>query len=105
MNTLELLSKHDLHVKELDEYISADIPIDTHYIMKGSEVIAKLNIKSVDGWVRSLDSHVERIKTALISEGLDINDQDSCLNWISETVLKTRNSNVYKRFILNKTAP
>ena len=98
MNTLELLSKHDLHVHQLSDDVSSIISTDTHYIMKGSDVVVKLNRDSVDNWVHSLDSHVESVKACLLSGGLDIKDEASCIKWLSDTVLRKKNVSTYKMF-------
>jgi hypothetical protein len=99
MDTLALLSKHDLHVKELDDVVSRALSTDTHYIMKGSEVIARLNIKEVDAWIRGLDSHIYSVKSSLISGGVDFSNEHACTKWLSDTVLKSRNIETYKRFL------
>ena len=99
MATLDLLSKHDLHVKELDDVVGRALPTDTHYIMKGSEVVARLNINEVDAWIRGLDSHINSVKSSLISGGVDFSNEAACTKWLSDTVLKSRNIETYKRFL------
>lgn len=53
---LSILEKNDIHVNELDNIITSSNPYDTHYLMKGSEIIHRGNLKTIETFVLNLES-------------------------------------------------
>ncbi len=52
---LYLLEKHNIHVNELDDIITSVNPFNTHYLMKGDEIIHKGNLKTIESFVLNLE--------------------------------------------------
>jgi hypothetical protein len=90
----------DLHVKE---YVG-DEPFykcdgNTHYIMRGGDVLESLNLSSVKLWVANKTIQAKSVKSLLDSEGLDCSDYNGCIKFLSDTVIPKRNIKIYKDFL------
>lgn len=63
MNTLDMLSKNNLHLHEIDEEILIPIYMlsyATHFIMQGAEVKWCGRLDGLEIWLRSFDNNEQK---------------------------------------------
>ena len=57
-NLLNVLTKHDMHVHEITEAENLPVhltAIDTHYIMRGADIVFTGSLVSLERWVLSYE--------------------------------------------------
>lgn len=74
-------------------------PTDTHYIMRGSKIIASLNVSSVNSWIIRKSELARKVKSMLESDKLNLNDYEGCKKSLLETVSPRANLRIYEDFL------
>ena len=102
LTVLQCCKEFDLHVKEHcseSRKMFSLNPIETHYIMRGGNIIISLNEAAVCGWIIRKSELARKVKCLLESDGLNLHDYESCKKSLLETVSPKANLKIYEDFL------